>query len=457
MLNEKEFRCPMQISFLPSVNNGDAMHSPKENAVDDKRNGAGQSFEELFQGEAEIPAKPDLDEKTVMPAACDPEDIETDTKAPTDTQIDADIGNDHTAATNPDDTQLESDELAELTPGPDAELAAKSIEQPELPETNLPRDLAGQESESSLNQSLGLLNRREMGTAAQESETTEVFSSSIVNGRNGVHPEFQPENLSKPRHSDHKDGMSGTEKPAHTGQIALSPKADGSLAVPPNVASDWRTKWLPDPARQSELTPIVAAGNSHQASAFGTSPQVMPDMDNTITKLQFPGGIETEFHRLVAENSSPFPGRSEPDPSSFHIQRSEVAIPRAETMRLAASQAIEIFVREPGKPVEIALRPEELGRVRMMLSTSEAGITVVITSERADTLDLMRRHIDQLSQEFERLGYMNAAFQFNREDDKGAADRSSSDGGSHSGVEIDEPARPTPTTRLALSGLDLRL
>ena len=46
--------------------------------------------------------------------------------------------------------------------------------------------------------------------------------------------------------------------------------------------------------------------------------------------------------------------------------------------------------RLPDRPVELTLNPEELGRVRMTLATHDAGITVTIVAERADTLDLMR-------------------------------------------------------------------
>jgi flagellar hook-length control protein FliK len=52
------------------------------------------------------------------------------------------------------------------------------------------------------------------------------------------------------------------------------------------------------------------------------------------------------------------------------------------------------------KTIEIALRPAELGRVRIALSPADAGMIVTISAERAETLELMRRNIDYLSRTF---------------------------------------------------------
>lgn len=129
---------------------------------------------------------------------------------------------------------------------------------------------------------------------------------------------------------------------------------------------------------------------------------------------------------------------------------------RPDTLRSAAAQTVEVFLRHPGKSVEIALNPEELGRVRMSLLTSETGISVSITSDRPETLDLLRRHIDQLAQEFQNLGYENAAFHFGGDPD--------SDPPTDSGGEISQTDTPDENdiannlyTRLVPAGLDLRL
>jgi hypothetical protein len=62
--------------------------------------------------------------------------------------------------------------------------------------------------------------------------------------------------------------------------------------------------------------------------------------------------------------------------------------------------------------VEISLSPEELGRVHLRLHPSEAGLSVTITADRPETLDLMRRNIDILAREFLEIGFEGAKFDF---------------------------------------------
>jgi flagellar hook-length control protein FliK len=66
----------------------------------------------------------------------------------------------------------------------------------------------------------------------------------------------------------------------------------------------------------------------------------------------------------------------------------------------------------PNRPVEIMLKPQELGAVRLTVQQADTGIMVNLTAERPETLDLMRRHIDQLGQDFQAIGYTNIAFSF---------------------------------------------
>lgn len=134
---------------------------------------------------------------------------------------------------------------------------------------------------------------------------------------------------------------------------------------------------------------------------------------------------------------------------------------RFETARLVAAQMASDFPNLPGKPVEIALNPEELGRVRMVLSTSDGGVAVSITTERPETLDLMRRHADQLSAELRRMGYESIGFDFNGSSAKGFGRQShdnSSDGSAEPRIMETETVRPGRPAQTAVSGgLDLRV
>lgn len=75
-------------------------------------------------------------------------------------------------------------------------------------------------------------------------------------------------------------------------------------------------------------------------------------------------------------------------------------------------QLLEMAPKQPGHVSELALNPEELGRVRMALSTSDNGLTLVISAERPETMDLIRRNIDDLAAEFRGLGFESLDFSF---------------------------------------------
>ncbi|MCH5375600.1 MAG: flagellar hook-length control protein FliK [Planctomycetes bacterium] len=137
---------------------------------------------------------------------------------------------------------------------------------------------------------------------------------------------------------------------------------------------------------------------------------------------------------------------------------------RPDLGRAAAAQMASIVAGKPDQPVEIALNPEELGRVRMTLSTSETSVTVQISADRPETVDLMRRHIDQLAVELRRLGYDQVGFEF-------SGNATGGSNGGNGGIARPAPASDeavasstiveghvsAPSKPLASAGLDLRL
>ncbi|KZY47402.1 hypothetical protein A3731_08105 [Roseovarius sp. HI0049] len=61
---------------------------------------------------------------------------------------------------------------------------------------------------------------------------------------------------------------------------------------------------------------------------------------------------------------------------------------------------------------DIHLNPAELGKVRISLTPSDTGIMVSVLTDRPETLDLLRRHVDLLAQDFRDIGYESASFSF---------------------------------------------
>ena len=67
-------------------------------------------------------------------------------------------------------------------------------------------------------------------------------------------------------------------------------------------------------------------------------------------------------------------------------------------------------------PVELALQPEELGKVRMTMSAGADGsMTVSMHAERPETLELLRRHIGDLARDLQAMGFDNLSFSFGQD------------------------------------------
>lgn len=108
--------------------------------------------------------------------------------------------------------------------------------------------------------------------------------------------------------------------------------------------------------------------------------------------------------------------------------------PRPDHQVAVAKQLIEAVksAQAADKVIEVALNPAELGKVRMMLTPAEAGITVNILADRSDTLDLLRKHIGDLEQSFMDMGYDDINFSFGQNSSEQSDSGSIFDGDSES-------------------------
>ena len=195
-----------------------------------------------------------------------------------------------------------------------------------------------------------------------------------------------------------------------------------------------------------QLAPPAPVHNSQQ----GTAPMTKSPEDQILT------AVEPDAHDLPALR----------DAASAQGARDSNTIPsaqpaRPETARAIASQMAAVISAKPGAGgVEIALNPEELGRVSITLSGRDDGLHLMIVAERPETLDLLRRHIAILSAEFEELGYGGLSLDLGASTDHHSSAEQQDDGLSTFNPE-DTAAGAETTARampnIADRGLDMRL
>lgn len=96
--------------------------------------------------------------------------------------------------------------------------------------------------------------------------------------------------------------------------------------------------------------------------------------------------------------------------------------------------------RHPGDQIEIALAPAELGKLKLALHLAESSVTVHISSDRPETLDLARHNVTRLAADLQSLGYENISFAFSG--DGGRGSRHLPQTKPPSGTDTEEPPAP---------------
>lgn len=109
--------------------------------------------------------------------------------------------------------------------------------------------------------------------------------------------------------------------------------------------------------------------------------------------------------------------------------------------------------------VEIRLDPEELGRVVLQMQSDGDRISLTITTERAETSDLLRRHLQELAQEFRALGYRSIDLGFGGGDGarSGAGQGQATPAALPMDASDEVPPQSVSEPAPGKAGLDLRL
>lgn len=122
-----------------------------------------------------------------------------------------------------------------------------------------------------------------------------------------------------------------------------------------------------------------------------------------------------------------------------------LAVPTPVPVPLSALPATLITAWKDAGPgrIEIALAPEELGRLTIAVTGEGDGLRIAITADRPETLDLLRRHADQLLADLRQGGMGGALLSFGG---GGGQGRSREGQGAESPAA---PAQPAPIRLVA--------
>lgn len=204
---------------------------------------------------------------------------------------------------------------------------------------------------------------------------------------------------------------------------------------------DLPVRHVPEPAADAARHAQIAANATIAQEQFEAPQQTAPSRDTTANTSANPPaeeraapdhharGTQTAWSSSLADipdrpvhdvrNPAPaFAPLDGPDRAEGGAPATEAARPRGEPARLrpVVGQVVQAIARSlPDGVVELRLQPEELGRLRLVITPAETGHTVLVTAERPETLDLVRRHIDLFSADLKERGFQNLDFSFGQE------------------------------------------
>lgn len=85
---------------------------------------------------------------------------------------------------------------------------------------------------------------------------------------------------------------------------------------------------------------------------------------------------------------------------------------RATAPATLPAQILQHAAEAQMRQVEVMLAPEELGRLKFQIRHHGEAVSVFLSAERADTLDMLRRNGEDLLREFRQAGFSGASLEF---------------------------------------------
>lgn len=269
-------------------------------------------------------------------------------------------------------------------------------------------------------------------------------------------------------------GVSVTTNDANANAVKPAYAAVGIWSAPAPTPTGVQPAMPALSAAATTDAPLAGSTLSSSTSLAPRASRVSGERTSAVTLVPPLGAVASGPSWLAGDDPISEPLRAEPmigaahTPLSAQGQSSTGAhTPHHDgaIARQVAAQIAEIARPMPDRPVEVALNPEELGRVRISFATENGALHVTLSAERPETLDLMRRHIDALAQELRQAGYRDLGFSFGSGGSEGQMTQSGSGGRATQGapahaISETETAAPIPAplanTR-AEGGVDLRL
>ena len=234
-----------------------------------------------------------------------------------------------------------------------------------------------------------------------------------------------------------------------------------ALAVPGAVETAVRIRWADHSTKEDAKSAMVRSGQQAVDQAeMRLTVAVKPSV-----QLPQPSSVLSVFP-LLAEADQDF--QVEPVGEGFGLTNLQsnsaftISAPTGQNTSLPAIKIAHLPLRLVAQAAtgndsqaDLALNPEELGRLRFAIQHQDGKLTVVLTAERPDTLALLRQNAPQLLAEFVAAGFSGTTLSFGKWG--GGENRNTHPPESAELASVQTDALAPPPREGPVRGLDLRL
>lgn len=240
-----------------------------------------------------------------------------------------------------------------------------------------------------------------------------------------------------------------TLPPGFAGPGAGVPESLRSQAGTPE---QWRIQ------QRAPLPPPLPTAQPKQDQSAALTPMAIGDPDASAGEAQRPEGTLPPAGQAAIPTAGPV---SLATPAKEAVDRTRPSIPLPEETRAILRQITPPTADHEGA-VEIALFPKDLGQVRLDIQHGSTGTHITVSTDRPETLELIRRHSAELIAEFRGAGLSNPVISFAVADGQtpprpdpagalagGAFGASSQQAGQHSGGSSNRQPSPPQDPSLA--------
>jgi len=229
------------------------------------------------------------------------------------------------------------------------------------------------------------MTRKPVDFSAQPAQTELRLNTAAVVETTPRHP--------ADRQLDQSAGQSNRQ-PLHSKSILLSES---------HVEPQFKLS-IPSPASERAATDTSQASKNIVSGQFA-NPALQHSNSNTIFENSFP---VTAIEQGDPDITPPLQSDVSKSPLQAVLGSEKSRHP---IMQQIVPKLIDQLVFKGDGKIDIMLSPKDLGKVEFSFqSHDKSGLSIVILAERDETAALVRRHMDVLTKEFERLGYSDIDF-----------------------------------------------